>query len=112
MLLGSCPQAMINSRMKMMMMMMNFLCFQRIFQLIIFYLSSAKGELNKEEFMFFLTGGVGLQNKEPNPDPTWLSDKSWDEICRLGDLTPPFKKIWFVVFFSMFSIFSLFWHQQ
>lgn len=27
----------------------------------------------------------------PNPDPSWLSDKSWDEICRMCDL-PAFKK--------------------
>jgi dynein heavy chain len=40
--------------------------------------------------MFFLTGGVGLENKLANPDPSWLSDKSWDEICRMSDL-PKFK---------------------
>ena len=50
----------------------------------------AKNELSREEFLFFLTGGVGLENKLANPDPSWLSDKSWDEICRMKDL-PAFK---------------------
>ena len=51
-----------------------------------FALFSAKNEMDKDEFMFFLTGGVGLENKLANPDPSWLSDKSWDEICRMCDL--------------------------
>ena len=51
----------------------------------------AKNELDFTEFMFFLTGGVGLDNKIPNPAPAWLSDKAWDEICRMCDL-PAFKK--------------------
>ncbi|XP_059163826.1 dynein axonemal heavy chain 12-like isoform X1 [Physella acuta] len=46
----------------------------------------AKKELNLEEYMFFLTGGIGLENKLANPAPTWLIDKSWDEICRMSDL--------------------------
>lgn len=46
----------------------------------------SKHELDREEFMFFLTGGVGLENKLVNPAPTWLTDKSWDEICRASDL--------------------------
>ncbi|XP_077977539.1 dynein axonemal heavy chain 12-like [Glandiceps talaboti] len=46
----------------------------------------AKKEMDHEEFMFFLTGGVGLENKLENPDSTWLSDKSWDEICRMTDM--------------------------
>ena len=42
--------------------------------------------MNRDEFMFFLTGGIGLDNKLKNPGPQWLSDKSWDEICRMCDL--------------------------
>ena len=42
--------------------------------------------MDHDEFMFFLTGGVGLENKIPNPDSSWLSDKSWDEICRMSDM--------------------------
>ena len=50
--------------------------------------------MERDEFMFFLTGGVGLENKIPNPDPTWLSEKSWDEICRFADMPKlgPFRK--------------------
>ena len=46
----------------------------------------AKHEMDRDEFMFFLTGGIGLENKLKNPAPQWLSDKSWDEICRMCDL--------------------------
>ncbi|XP_041655296.1 dynein heavy chain 12, axonemal [Cheilinus undulatus] len=46
----------------------------------------AKQEIEYSDFMFLLTGGVGLQNTIPNPDPSWLQDKSWDEICRASDL--------------------------
>uniref|UniRef100_F6XKS1 Dynein axonemal heavy chain 7 n=4 Tax=Ciona intestinalis TaxID=7719 RepID=F6XKS1_CIOIN len=53
-------------------------------------LTLAKGELSRDEFLFFLTGGVGLENKRANPDSSWLSDKSWDEICRMKDL-PAFQ---------------------
>uniref|UniRef100_A0A8C8JPV4 Dynein axonemal heavy chain 12 n=1 Tax=Oncorhynchus tshawytscha TaxID=74940 RepID=A0A8C8JPV4_ONCTS len=42
----------------------------------------AKKEIEYGDVMFLLTGGVGLQNNVPNPDPHWLQDKSWDEICR------------------------------
>ena len=45
----------------------------------------AKKELDEKEFMFFLTGGVGLENKIPNPGTPWLTDKSWDELCRMCD---------------------------
>ncbi|ESP01004.1 hypothetical protein LOTGIDRAFT_225521 [Lottia gigantea] len=52
---------------------------------------TSRNELDQIEFMFFLTGGVGLENKLANPAPTWLTDKSWDEICRMSDLNN-FKK--------------------
>ncbi|KAE8293583.1 Dynein heavy chain 7 [Larimichthys crocea] len=47
----------------------------------------AKEEIEYSDFMFLLTGGVGLQNTIANPDPKWLQDKSWDEICRASDLS-------------------------
>ncbi|KAH0630137.1 hypothetical protein JD844_012805 [Phrynosoma platyrhinos] len=50
----------------------------------------AKKEIEHQEFMFLLTGGVGLKSKFKNPDPSWLQDKSWDEICRASDM-PAFK---------------------
>uniref|UniRef100_A0A8C6ZQS7 Uncharacterized protein n=1 Tax=Nothoprocta perdicaria TaxID=30464 RepID=A0A8C6ZQS7_NOTPE len=51
-----------------------------------YYLSfslRAKNEIERQEFMFLLTGGVGLKNKYKNPDPSWLPDKSWDELCLI-----------------------------
>ncbi|XP_032094987.1 dynein heavy chain 12, axonemal [Thamnophis elegans] len=50
----------------------------------------ARKEMEHQEFMFLLTGGVGLKSKFKNPDPSWLQDKSWDEICRASDM-PAFK---------------------
>ena len=43
-------------------------------------------EVTMAEFMFFLTGGVGLENAKPNPDPSWISEKCWDELCRMSEL--------------------------
>ncbi|KAL8592235.1 hypothetical protein ACOMHN_030910 [Nucella lapillus] len=46
----------------------------------------ARHDMDQKEFLFLLTGGVGLDNKLKNPATSWLSDKCWDEICRLGDM--------------------------
>jgi len=45
--------------------------------------------ISRTEFNFFITGGVGLDNPMPNPGKPWLTDKSWDEICRV-DSVPSF----------------------
>ncbi|KAJ3333612.1 Dynein heavy chain 7, axonemal [Blyttiomyces sp. JEL0837] len=55
--------------------------------LLCFAILKSKNEINMAEFQFLNTGGVGLgAPSHPNPDPSWLSDKAWAEICRLSDL--------------------------
>ncbi|KAJ3238670.1 Dynein heavy chain 3, axonemal [Chytriomyces hyalinus] len=55
-------------------------------------LMKGRNEIEIEEWMFLLTGGVSVDpNLPPNPDPKWLSDKSWGEICRFSNL-PAFSK--------------------
>ncbi|NXF75625.1 DYH7 protein, partial [Sclerurus mexicanus] len=46
----------------------------------------ANDQIEHQEFMFLLTGGVGLKNEYQNPAPSWLSDKSWDELCRASEM--------------------------
>lgn len=48
-------------------------------------LMKSRDEIDVPEWMFLLTGGVGLENPHPNPT-SWLIDKSWDELCRLDEL--------------------------
>lgn len=50
-----------------------------------------KREIDEDEWRFFLTGGVGLDNPHALP-ADWLPNKSWDELCRVDDL-PAFRGI-------------------
>ena len=52
-------------------------------------LLNKQGKMSIVQWMFFLTGGVGLENPHPNPTE-WLPAKAWDELCRLNDI-PGFK---------------------
>ncbi|XP_017769738.1 PREDICTED: dynein heavy chain 7, axonemal-like [Nicrophorus vespilloides] len=54
-------------------------------------LKKSKNEIDIGEWMFLLTGGVGLDNPNENPS-TWLISSGWDELCRLDEF-PAFKGI-------------------
>nr|XP_021527285.1 dynein heavy chain 12, axonemal [Aotus nancymaae] len=50
----------------------------------------SRKEIEYQELIFLLTGGVSLKSAEKNPDPTWLQEKSWEEICRASEF-PAFR---------------------
>ncbi|XP_067216276.1 dynein axonemal heavy chain 7 [Linepithema humile] len=54
-------------------------------------LLNKQGQLSTVQWMFLLTGGVGLENPFVNPTE-WLPTRSWDELCRL-DAVPGFAGI-------------------
>ncbi|TPX35722.1 hypothetical protein SmJEL517_g02025 [Synchytrium microbalum] len=44
-------------------------------------------ELDETEFTFLLTGGLSLgAPATPNPDPSFITEKAWTEICRMSDM--------------------------
>ncbi|KAJ3308630.1 Dynein heavy chain 3, axonemal [Boothiomyces sp. JEL0838] len=44
------------------------------------------GEIDGDEWMFLLTGGLTLdQNIPPNPASEWLRDRAWSEACRISN---------------------------
>lgn len=44
--------------------------------------------LDVVEWKFLLTGGIAMdKDQPPNPEPSWISDKSWTELCRLSALS-------------------------
>jgi len=49
-------------------------------------LLNKQGRLSIAQWMFLLTGGVGLENPFANPTD-WLPSRSWDELCRLDDVS-------------------------
>ena len=42
--------------------------------------------IDKNEWFFLLTGGMGMENEKPNPCPDWLGQKNWDSIVNLARL--------------------------
>lgn len=47
----------------------------------------ASNRIDKNEFLFFLSGGMALKTVTNNPAPDWLPDKSWNEIDRVNTLS-------------------------
>ncbi|ORZ39363.1 dynein heavy chain and region D6 of dynein motor-domain-containing protein [Catenaria anguillulae PL171] len=48
----------------------------------------SRNEVDPQELSFLFTGGISLENSTPKPSDCagWLSDRSWNEICRLAQL--------------------------
>lgn len=51
---------------------------------------SVQGNIDPEEWMFLLTGGLGDAGAAPSPAQSWLGERAWKELLRLSKL-PSFK---------------------
>ncbi|XP_017878877.2 dynein heavy chain 3, axonemal [Ceratina calcarata] len=49
-------------------------------------LMRARDDVEEELWTFLLTGDVALDNPYPNPDPSWLTDKSWADVVGAMNL--------------------------
>lgn len=47
----------------------------------------SRGLIEDSLLIFFLTGGVGLDNPHVNPAGEWLSERAWSEIVRASSLS-------------------------
>ncbi|XP_030372078.1 dynein heavy chain 3, axonemal [Scaptodrosophila lebanonensis] len=47
----------------------------------------SQGRIDRDDLLFFLTGGIGFKNIPPNPLNAWLPDKAWGAIFRASELT-------------------------
>ncbi|XP_055593622.1 dynein axonemal heavy chain 12 [Uranotaenia lowii] len=43
-------------------------------------------QIDLKEFQFLLSGGEKCAQTEPNPAPTWITEKLWEDICRLEQI--------------------------
>ena len=58
-------------------------------------LSKLEGNINLEEYNFFLRGGSGIAQAEqtPNPDTDWITQEMWDSITELESKISTFQGI-------------------
>eukprot|EP00736_Rhodelphis_marinus_P007919 Rmarinus@m.2764 len=50
------------------------------------HLLRSQNKVNDEEWRFFLTGGVALDQDMPAKPAEWISDRAWTELCRANNL--------------------------
>ena len=57
-----------------------------LFHLYCIYFFLSRNGVDDQVWRFLLTGGLALNNPNPNPCSEWLNEKSWSEIVRASDL--------------------------
>ncbi|KAJ3073863.1 Dynein heavy chain 7, axonemal [Podochytrium sp. JEL0797] len=46
-----------------------------------------RNEIDSDEWRFLVTGGIGIGDISlANPDPSWMTEKSWGDVCLLSNL--------------------------